>query len=111
MRPLIELYRTSLRESQPPSTGVYGHGSYTVRLSAPGVDPEEVHVSGPLAPSEDDLDEEPGAIWDVMGLAIVAAGEPFTTMTGVHDFHDIPVGSTRDSEDTWTVGPVTLQVL
>lgn len=63
-----------------------GHPDQTVEVHPhPMLDPER--LGGPA-------DEQ--WWWDVAGMAIVKAGEPWTSLTGVWDFHDMPGDSLWD---------------
>jgi hypothetical protein len=53
----------------------------------PMLDPESKALRADAADGDALADEW---WWDVAGMGIVKAGEPWTTLTGVHDFHDVP---------------------
>lgn len=80
-----------------------GTHRYDVTIRAEGHPDQTVEVHPhPLVDPErpgDDSDSVMGWWWDVAGMAIVKAGEPWTTLTGVTDFHDVPGDSVYDDAD------------
>lgn len=66
---------------------------YTATISCTGLEgikSVEFTPHAALDPSRDGDRDFNEWWWDAAGMAIVEAGDPWTTRTGIHDFHDIP---------------------